>query len=206
MYILIAIVIGFIAAIPFGPINVYAISQTLKRDFLHGYLVGMTSAVCDFFFCMISITGMYKLASSLSSLQLLMKIFGILVLVAISARLMHQAHHFELERPKQKKLTTTPRPVIATLLLYFTNPSLYAFWLAVGGTVTAHGIVSTSDNTGILFAAFCSVGTLIWYLILCRYVSHYHHQFKQSTFKKILFGTALILLGLALYTTVSLFL
>jgi len=205
MYILIAIIIGFVAAIPFGPINVYAISQTLKRDFLHGYLVGMTSAACDFFFCMVSITGMYRLASSLSSLLPLMKIFGILVLVLISIRLMHQANHFEMEKPKQKMLKTAPRPVIATLLLYFTNPSLYAFWLAVGGTVTAHGIVSPSDHTGIVFAAFCSVGTLIWYLILCRYVSHYHHQFKQSTFRKILLGTAFILLGLALYTIVSLF-
>jgi threonine/homoserine/homoserine lactone efflux protein len=45
--ILLGLLIGFLAAIPIGPINVFAVSQTLKHDFLHGLLVGLTTSLMD---------------------------------------------------------------------------------------------------------------------------------------------------------------
>jgi len=33
MFVLIGFLIGFLAAVPVGPVNIYTISQTLKRDF-----------------------------------------------------------------------------------------------------------------------------------------------------------------------------
>ncbi len=200
MYILVAIVVGFIAAIPIGPVNVFAISQTLKRDFYHGFLVGITSALMDVIFCIAAITGMYQIVSNLEHLSPWIKIFGVLILLLISGRLIYQAQKHGEKKLKQKKIRTAPRPVIGTILLYATNPSLYAFWLAVGGTVTAYDLVRASDISFFIFALFCGVGTCIWYFLLCRYVSKYHHQFKPHVIKKILLITAAILIVIALYT------
>ncbi|MBN2354491.1 LysE family transporter [candidate division KSB1 bacterium] len=205
MYIIVAIIVGFIAAVPIGPINVFAISQTLKRDFLHGFLVGITSAVMDIIFCIVAISGMYHVVSNLEHLLPFIKLFGVFVLLLISVRLIFQAQKFNGEKEKQKKMTTAPRPIIGAFLLYITNPGLYAFWLAVGGTATAHGLVRASDASFIIFSLFCGVGTAIWYFALCRYVSKYHHYFKQSTFKKILLATAIILLAIAIYTLGTVF-
>lgn len=203
MYILIAIIVGFIAAIPIGPINVYAISQTLKRDFFHGFLVGLTSALLDIIFCMAAISGMHQLTSKISTILPFIKLLGVFIILLISARLIYQAQKYEKEKTKQNKIITVPRPIIGSFLLYVTNPSLYAFWFAVGGTVSAHQIVSPYDSSALIFALFCGVGTTIWYFLLCSYVTKYHHQFKQETFKRILLATAFILIAIAIYTFIK---
>ncbi len=205
MYILIALFVGFIAAIPIGPINVFAITQTLRRDFLHGFLVGLTAAFLDVVFCMIAITGMHELTTSIEELLPTIKILGIIIILLLAGRLFYQAKHCSIHKKEsQSKMTTAPRPIIGALLLYIANPGLYMFWIAVGGTVTAHKLISPLEWNGLIFALMCGAGTAIWYFLLCRYVSKYHHQFEQKTFEKILVVTAVILVMLAVYTAVTL--
>jgi L-lysine exporter family protein LysE/ArgO len=205
MYLIIGLLVGFIAAIPIGPINVFAITQTMKRDFLHGLLVGLTSALMDIVFCFIAIAGMHTLSSSIKELLPYIKLFGIVVILFIASRLIHQARHFDKEKASsQSTVSTVPRPIIGALLLYITNPGLYMFWFAVGGTVTAHHLVHPAEWSGPLFALTTGIGTTIWYIVLCRYVAKYHHQFSPRTFTQILRVTALILLGLATYTAITL--
>lgn len=205
MYLLIALFVGFIAAIPIGPINVFAITQTMKRDFLHGLLVGLTSASMDVIFCFIAIAGMHTLSSRLTELLPYLKLFGIVVILLIASRLIHQGRHFDKEKAAgQSVAVTAPRPIIGALLLYITNPGLYMFWFAVGGTVTAHRLVSPAEWSGLLFAVTTGIGTTIWYIVLCRYVAKYHHQFSPRMFTRILHITALILLVLATYTAITL--
>ncbi|HQI49803.1 MAG TPA: LysE family transporter [bacterium] len=205
MYIVIAAIIGFIAAIPIGPINVYAITQTMKRDFTHGFLAGLTSALLDVIFCFAAIAGTHHLTSRITELLPYIKLLGVIIILSIAFRLLHQARHFiPIRSSDQPKVMTALRPIIGAMLLYLTNPSLYMFWLAVGGTISAHRLVSPREWSGLVFALMAGVGTTLWYLLLCRYVAKYHHQFSQSTFARILRFTALILILLALYTAVTL--
>jgi len=205
MYIVIAVIIGFIAAIPIGPINVYAITQTMKRGFSHGFLAGITSAVLDVVFCFVAIAGTHHLTTRITELLPYIKLFGVIIIFSIAARLLHQSRHFTpLKASDQSRVTTAPRPIIGALLLYLTNPSLYMFWLAVGGTITAHHLASPREWSGLIFAVMAGVGTTIWYLLLCRYVAKYHHQFSSRTFANILRITAGILILLALYTAITL--
>jgi arginine exporter protein ArgO len=205
MYLIIALIVGFLAAIPIGPINVYAITQTMKRDFFHGFLAGLTSAVLDVVFCFLAIAGTHQLTTRITELLPYIKLMGVIIILAIAGRLIHQARHFDGSRaPGQSMASTAPRPIIGSLLLYLTNPGLYMFWFAIGGTITAHRLVSPKEWSGLLFAITAGLGTTIWYLLLCRYVAKYHHQFSPRTFTNILRITAFILIVLALYTAVTL--
>ncbi len=205
MYILIALFVGFLAAIPIGPINVFAITQTLRRDFLHGFLVGLTAAFLDVIFCMAAITGMHELTTSIEVLLPTIKILGIIIILLLAGRLYYQSRHCDIHKKnEQNRISTAPRPIIGAILLYIANPGLYMFWIAVGGTVTAHKLISPLEWNGLIFAVTSGVGTTIWYFLLCRYVAKYHHQFEQKTFERILLVTALILVALALYTAVTL--
>jgi hypothetical protein len=61
MFIFTGLLIGFIAAIPLGPINVFVISQTMKRDFFHGFIGGITACVLDAAYCLMAILGMSQI-------------------------------------------------------------------------------------------------------------------------------------------------
>lgn len=206
MIVFLGIFIGFLAAIPIGPLNVLAISQTLKRDFLHGFLVGLTASFLDICYSFASLAGIYQALTGFASLLLYLKLFGVAMLAIVSIRLFMQARAYQGPGSEQKEQRTAHRPIIAAFLCYVTNPSLYVFWLAVGGTVTAHQWVSTFGWQPIIFAISCGAGSTLWYFLLTKYVLKYHHQFAPSTFKKLLNGTAVILMAFALYLFVNIFL
>lgn len=57
MFVLLGLMVGFLAAIPLGPVNIFVISQTIKHDFLHGFLAGLATALMDFVYCLIALGG-----------------------------------------------------------------------------------------------------------------------------------------------------
>ncbi len=102
-------------------------------------------------------------------------------------------------------MSSAHRPIITALLLYLTNPALYAFWLAVAGFATAHHWVAQTGFDAVVFSLSAGLGASTWYFFLIRYVDKYHHQFKNETFKKMFVIIALSLLGFAIYTFISFF-
>ncbi len=200
MYLLAGVIIGFVAAIPIGPINVYAISQTLKRDFVHGLLVGITSAILDFLFCFAVLTGMRHLITELQTLTGHIKGLGSLILILIAIRLIMQARHGIKKNENEPQETITHhKPVLVTIIMYITNPSLYAFWIGVGSMVSAHSIIMVNGFDPLYFSIACGVGTSLWYFALVRYVWKKHHQLSDETLKKLLYITAVILILIACY-------
>ena len=71
MPIIIGLMFGFIAAIPLGPVNVFVISQTIKRDFFHGFMAGLTAAVLDTIYCLIAVLGISQMTFNLDKYQAL---------------------------------------------------------------------------------------------------------------------------------------
>jgi threonine/homoserine/homoserine lactone efflux protein len=206
MFIVIGLAIGFIAAIPLGPVNVFVVSQTLKRDFLHGFLAGVTTAALDMAYCLIALMGFFLIKIRLNpSVMSVMKIIAGLVVLLISYRLVRDSKTFSLPQNGDKIPSAPHRPIFGVILLYVTNPSLYVFWFAVAGTMTGHDLVQNSGWTAIAFAAACGLGSLIWYVLLVRFVSRRQSRIHPEMFRKILLylGLALILLGI--YTISSIF-
>jgi threonine/homoserine/homoserine lactone efflux protein len=87
--------------------------------------------------------------------------------------------------------------------MYITNPSLYAFWIGVGSTITAHSIVMRNGFDPLGFSLACGLGTTLWYVALVRYVWKRHHKLSSSTIRRLLYITAVVLIGLAGYLLVA---
>jgi len=206
VFVLLGLLVGFLAAIPLGPVNVFVISQTIKRDFRHGFLAGLTTAILDFIYCLIALVGFFHFSFRFNVNQAIpfLKIAAGLILVGIAVRLVKQAQ----DPPANKSLSKAPRsarPVFGVVLLYVSNPGLYFFWLAVAGAVTAHNLVGISGWSPVLFALSCGLGGLSWYFILVRYVSVHHHQLDPRIFRRVLLVLAVVLFGFAAYTILSAF-
>ncbi len=205
MYILLGVLIGFAAAIPLGPVNVFIISQALKRDFLHGFLAGITAAVLDILYCLVAILGIAQVTYNLNKFLPVMKVLAALLLTFLGYRLFIQSKTYREAKPSNKIRSFSPRPMLGVILLYITNPSLYIFWLGTGGFVTSHHFVSHTGKTPIFFSIACGIGGVVWYFILTHYVATHHHQFKPRTFQRIFLVMAFILFVFAGYTMLTVF-
>ncbi len=205
MYILLGILIGFVAAIPLGPVNVFVISQALKRDFLHGFMAGITAAVLDALYCLIAILGIAQITYGLAKFLPAMKIFAALLLTFLGYRLYVQSKTYHETKPSNKIASFSPRPMLGVFLLYITNPALYVFWLGTAGFVTSHYFVAQTGKTPVFFSIACGIGGVIWYFILTHYVATHHHQFKPRTFQRIFLVLAVVLFVFAAYTLLTVF-
>ena len=206
MFIGLGLLIGFLAAIPLGPVNVFVISQTLKRDFFHGVLAGLTTAILDFIYCLVAMVGFFRIKFDLSPIFMsVMKAVAGLIILIISYKLIGESRTFSLPQNGDKMPAASHRPILGVVLLYVSNPSLYMFWFAVAGTVTGHNLVSHTGLTPVLFAAACGLGSLIWYTGLVRIVSRHQAKLHPMKFRKVLLYLALALTGFGIYTIASIF-
>ena len=206
MSIVIGLIFGFVAAIPLGPVNVFIFSQTVKRDFFHGFMGGLTAAVLDTIYCLIALLGISQLTFNLDRYfgLPLMKGIAALVLIIMGLRMIQQSKSYKDALPNKKATSFSPHSILGVVLLYVSNPALYAFWIVVAGTVTSHYWVSDTVGSSILFAVSVGLGGLAWYFVLTYYVAKYHHQFTAKTFRTIFFVLAIVLFGIAGYTLLSL--
>jgi L-lysine exporter family protein LysE/ArgO len=206
MFVVIGFFIGFIAAIPLGPVNVFVVSQTLKRDYFHGFLAGLTTAVLDAAYCLAALMGFLSIKTKLNpSVMSLMKVIAGFVVILISYRLIHDSKNFTIPQDGDKIPSAAARPVLGVFILYITNPSLYVFWFAVAGIMTGHNLVQSSGWTAIAFAAACGLGSLIWYMLLVRFVARRQSRIHPERFRKTLYYLGLALAAFGVYTIVSIF-
>jgi threonine/homoserine/homoserine lactone efflux protein len=207
MSVLIGLIFGFVAAIPLGPVNVFIFSQTIKRDFFHGFMGGLTAAVLDTIYCLIALLGVSQLTFNLDRYfgLPLIKVIAALVLIVLGWRMIQQSKTYKEALPDKKTTSFSPHSILGVVLLYVSNPALYAFWIVVAGTVTSHYWVSETTASSVLFAVSVGIGGLAWYFVLTYYVAKYHHQFKPKTFRVMFLVLAVVLFSIAAYTLLSLF-
>ncbi|MHB8055192.1 MAG: LysE family translocator [Candidatus Aminicenantales bacterium] len=205
MFIIVGIILGFVAAIPLGPVNAFVISQSMKRNFFHGFLAGVTAAILDFSYCLIALLGLSLITENIARYQVPLKIIFGAVMLAVAWRLYRQSK--KPVPPREGKVATsfTPKPIFGVILLYVSNPSLYIFWIWAAGWAASHGWILNYDAAPYLFAVSCGLGGLIWYTVMAYYVAKYHHQFSPRMFQRIFFVLAVFLAGFALYTFAGIF-
>jgi L-lysine exporter family protein LysE/ArgO len=209
--ILLGIVAGLLAAVPVGPVNVFVVSQALKRDFLHGLLAGLTAALLDATFCFIALAGFFHVKLSLPSYSIpALKIIAAVILLLLGRKLVRDSRVFEIPQDRSKIPSPSPKPILGVLALYVANPTLYMFWIAVAGTVTGHRLLGRSlvrygTWTAVAFAVAVGLGSIGWYICLVRFISNRQHRIRPELFRKILYYLGLALAAFGIYTLGSVF-
>jgi L-lysine exporter family protein LysE/ArgO len=206
MFILLGIFVGLLAAVPLGPVNVFVVSQALKRDFFHGLLAGLTAATLDTIFCFVALAGFFQIKFNLPPYAMsVLKVVAAVIILVLSGKLIHDSRTFSIPRDGDKMPSAAPKPILGVLLLYVTNPTLYMFWVAVAGAVTGHHLVQAGAWRAAAFAAAVGLGSMLWYLSLVRFISRRQGRIKPETFRKILFYLGLALAAFAIYTLGTVF-
>lgn len=199
MFILLGIFAGLLAAVPVGPVNVFVVSQALKRDFLHGLMAGLTAVALDVTFCFVALAGFFKVKVALPPHALsYLKTAAAVIILLLARKLLRDSRTFEIPQDRDKIPSASPKPVLGVALLYVSNPTLYMFWIAVAGTATGilHGRLE--GWRAVAFAASVGFGSLAWYLSLVRFVARRQRRIRVESFRRILFYLGLLLAAFAI--------
>lgn len=211
MFVLLGIFFGLLASVPLGPINLFVVSQSLKRDLVHGLLAGLTAAALDAAFCFVALAGFFQIKLSLPHYAMtVLKVIAAVILLLLARRLIQDSKDFEIPQDRDKVPSASPKPVLGVILLYVTNPTLYMFWIFVAGVVTGHNLLGSNlvtygTWTAVGFAVVVGLSSFAWYFGLVRFVCYHQTRIHQRTFRQVFYYLGLALVGFGIFTLASVF-
>lgn len=203
MAILAGLFLGIAAAVPVGPIGILAVTQRCRYGFRRGYSGALASSGMEILYSLIAIQAAGFVNAFILKYSHLMKFAGTAVLVVVGVGIFRQARTFDpavLFCEKDKKEL---HPILATILLYVSSPTLPAFWLTAAGLVVAHGWVERGHPSAVLFALACGAGSALWYFILLRLILRTPEKLKAQVFRVIFLVLAILLVVLAALNILS---
>jgi threonine/homoserine/homoserine lactone efflux protein len=198
MSLVIGLFLGIAAAVPIGPIGILAVTQRCRYGFGRGYSGALASSGMEVVYSLIAIQAAAFVNQLIMRYSHIMKIAGTAVLVFVGAGILRQARSFDVAVLSCEKDKRELHPILATILLYVSNPTLAAFWLAAAGLVVAHGWVERGRPSAVLFALACGAGSAFWYFVLLRLILRRPEKVEVRVFRTVflILGTILVVLAI----------
>ena len=203
MAIIIGLFLGVAAAAPIGPIGILVVTQRCRYGFGRGYSGALASSGLEVAYSLIAVQAAAFVNQLILRYSHLMKFAGTAVLVFVGVGILRQARSFDLAVLSCDKDKKELHPILATILLYVSNPTLAAFWLAAGGLAVAHGWVERGHPSAILFALACGAGSAFWYFVLLRLILRRPEKVEARVFRTVFLVLGVILVVLAALNLLS---
>lgn len=197
---IIAAIIGLIAAVPLGPVNLEIIRRVLDRHRLSAVAFAVGAAVADGIWPMVCFLGLSPLLDIRWVAALFWGIAAAL-LIFLGVHVIHDA--YKPNKPALPKAFVQKKrlAVITGFVLVITNPTTIVSWVAIIGLLDKLGILPPVGRmTALVFWFSVSFGSLAYFAALIFLVNRHHHALvlpKRLRLIKIVFGC--IILGVAAY-------
>jgi threonine/homoserine/homoserine lactone efflux protein len=155
------IAIGFVMAIPIGPIGIMCIRKTLSEGRLSGLIIGLGAATADLFYGCVAAFGLTVISDTLNSQRIWIRIVGGALLFFLGIKTF-------LAQPKDPKLKISGsgrlRSYITVVVLTLTNPlTIFAFIAVFAAFGLGDGLRFFSAE---LLVAGVFIGSCLWFLLL----------------------------------------
>lgn len=195
------VIMGLIAAVPIGPVNLICIRRSFAFGPVNGFVSGLGAALGDGVFAIITFFGLTWIAQMIQSYDSLIEIVGGALLVWFGA---HTVISPVVGRVEERDRTDTgastlARAMVSTFVLTITNPatliafaSMFASFHALVGTETSF------VDAGFVVAGVVG-GSAGWWLCLTSVIGIFHTRITDRTVRIInrASGVLVALFGLA---------
>jgi threonine/homoserine/homoserine lactone efflux protein len=187
--------IGFLIALPVGPVNVLCVRRTLIHGHLAGLVSGLGAAAADTVFGAIAAFGLLVLVDALIAHQRILACVGAGILAVLGTMtLLRPPPPFVVERDPTSLLAD----FTSTFALTLTNPitvfSFLGVYVAFG--IQADGTVDIGDW---LLLAGVFAGASLWWLILTTATAAFRSRFSVSGLRWANRVAGFVILGFALF-------
>ena len=155
------IAIGFVMAIPIGPIGIMCIRKTLTEGRLSGLIIGLGAATADLFYGCVAAFGLTIISDTLNSQRIWIRIIGGALLLFLGIRTFRA-------QPKDPKFKISGsgrlRSYLTVVVLTLTNPlTIFAFIAVFAAFGLGDGLRFFSVE---VLVAGVFIGSFLWFLLL----------------------------------------
>lgn len=155
------IAIGFVMAIPIGPIGIMCIRKTLTEGRLSGLIIGLGAATADLFYGCVAAFGLTIISDTLNSQRIWIRIVGGALLFFLGIKTFRA-------QPKDPKLKISGsgrlRSYFTVVVLTLTNPlTIFAFIAVFAAFGLGDGL---SFFSAIVLVAGVFIGSCLWFFLL----------------------------------------
>jgi threonine/homoserine/homoserine lactone efflux protein len=203
MAILAGLFFGIMSAVPIGPVGILAIAQRYRHGFWRGYSVSLASAALEAVYSLVAVEAADFVKQVLLRYSHIMKFAGTAVLVGVGIGILRQARTFDPAGLADANAKKELHPVIKTIALHLSSPTIPVYCLAAAGLVVAYGWVVRGHVSAVLFAVASGIGVAVWCFILLRFILRKPQNLKAGTFRTMFLVLAVVLMVLAVLNLVS---
>lgn len=192
-------IIGFLASVPVGPINMSLISTTIHTGYKQGIFIALGAALMDFIYMLLALFGVSLLTFNQDIIYTI-QIAGILLITVIGIKeILVKESKFIKEEKEAEKRPRKRKFFALGVAFYISNPMILAFFAGIATWLKAQQIITHDIPIYLLTAVGVGIGSLSWFALLGQLVSHYKTRVSISLLMKINRGSGVVLLVLALF-------
>jgi threonine/homoserine/homoserine lactone efflux protein len=155
------IVIGFVMAVPIGPIGIMCIRKTLTEGRLRGLIIGLGAASADLLYSCIAAFGFTTVSSVISNERIWIRLIGGTLLLFLGLRTYRA-------KPTNPKFNIHSSGMLGsyfyTLFLTLTNPLTIFVFIAVFAALGLENEVKIFSGSVLVTGVF--IGSCLWFLLL----------------------------------------
>lgn len=162
--------VGFVGAVPLGPLGVICIRRTLQAGFFAGAIGGIGTAFADAIFGIISAFGLTFIAKFLTDMEVPLRIVGGAFMLAMGIYLL-------THKPTEKTIQEAPATskfshmgnIISNFFLTITNPVAIVFFTMAFASLGIAENQSFIKGAVVVLGVFC--GSMLSWILLSGLVS-----------------------------------
>jgi threonine/homoserine/homoserine lactone efflux protein len=176
VFLLKGIAVGFVIALPVGPVGVLCVRRTIFEGRASGFLSGLGAASADTVFGMIAGFGLTVVADLLFQYQVWLRAGGGIFLIYLGAAALTRPARVEAPANGAENLLAA---FASTFALTITNPVTILAFLGIFAAVGFTGEEATLARAGMLVAGVL-LGSLVWWLGLALGAGLFRKSFREN--------------------------
>ena len=198
------VIMGLIAAVPIGPVNLICIRRSFAFGPLNGFVSGLGAALGDGIFAAITGFGLTWIAQLIEGYATVIELMGGALLVWFGWRIFMAPPQVRCPDENAGESTNLLRAMVSTFALTITNPvTLLSF-----GVMFA-GLGGLAGHTGSFHDASFVVGGVVlgstgWWLALTTVVGLFHAKVDEKAMRIINRTCGLLVMGCGLAVLIHL--
>ncbi len=172
--ILSGVMMGLIAAVPIGPVNLICIRRTFAFGPLNGFMSGLGAALGDGVFAAVTGFGLTWIAQLIEGYATVIELIGGAMMVWFGFRTFIAPPQNRLENCEGDGVTSLARAMISTFFLTITNPATLLFFTGMfAGLGGLTGGAGSFNDAGFVVAGVVA-GSAGWWLVLTTVIGLFH--------------------------------
>jgi len=198
-----ALIIGFCASAPLGPLGLLCIQKTLSKGRLSGLSIGIGASIFDTLSSVLAIFSLSVVYDFVEQNKSVVTIVGGIIILLIGISVTFKNPFDKARQPKNPSPSHHIQEVLQGFAMTASNPGAIVLMLGLFALVNLDPSSFTSATSMIVMVTGVLVGTLLWWFILSGVISLFRGKFQ---IRQILFFnrvSGLVIAGFGIFAIVS---